>query len=291
MKFLLLVLYISISSVCFAQIKTLKKISGHVDDALKATIKHGDDISKMIISHSDDATKFLTHGEDISKLMVIHSDDFSRLGLHADDVVKLGIREGDDILHNFSSVHKSQDFINHKIKKTPIGNWSGMRGNSIYNIDLSSIPKRANSPSNPKTYRQLLEIEKNKPLDLPNLEIDRKIKFKKGIEELINGKGVKYSSGEPDFSNVSLFTVDIPQVTQRYGPNGTMANADKNLSKILGITPEEVREWINSNQFVWHELGDGTHAQLVPHAIHSNLDHSGAIAYNKYLKKIGAISE
>lgn len=117
MKFLLLVLYISISSVCFAQIKTLKKISGHVDDALKATIKHGDDISKMIISHSDDATKFLTHGEDISKLMVIHSDDFSRLGLHAADVVKLGIREGDDILHNFSSVHKSQDFINHKIKK------------------------------------------------------------------------------------------------------------------------------------------------------------------------------
>ena len=39
------------------------------------------------------------------------------------------------------------------------------------------------------------------------------------------------------------------------------------------------------------ELGAGTHAQLVPHAIHSNLDHSGAIAYNKYLKKIGAISE
>lgn len=288
MKRILIGVFFLFPVLSFAQGGILRKFATHTDDIMKMTAKHGDDIAKVLVIHSDDAARIFVHGDDLSKLMLLHSDDLARLGLKADDIAKLGLKEGDDILRNYSKILASQENIAKKIKSTPTKNglWSGVRGNSTFKIDLDSIPKRANSPSTPKSFRELLEIEKMKSLDLQNLPLINKNNFKQGIEDLLSGKGINYINGEPDFHSISLATVEIPQSAERYGIKGTMRAADGVLAKKLGIGTQELRIWINNNQFVWHELGDGLHAQLLPHAIHGNLGHSGGIAANKLLQNI-----
>ena len=61
-----------------------------------------------------------------------------------------------------------------------------------------------------------------------------------------------------------------------------MPEADKILAAKLGVDEYQVRQWINDNQYVWHERQDGRRIDLVCHDIHTNIPHTGGIAANKH---------
>jgi hypothetical protein len=95
-------------------------------------------------------------------------------------------------------------------------------------------------------------------------------------------RGVRFRNGEPDFSPFALATVKVAGfLDERYGSGGTMTGADKILAKRLGLEEQQVRQWINDNQYVWHERQDGKRIDLLCHDIHGNIPHSGGISANK----------
>jgi len=95
-------------------------------------------------------------------------------------------------------------------------------------------------------------------------------------------KGVRFKNCEPRFSPFTIATVKLKNyLTGRYGSEGTMPEADKILADRLRRPENQVRQWINENQYVWHERRDGRHIDLLSHDIHSNIPHTGGIAANK----------
>jgi hypothetical protein len=95
-------------------------------------------------------------------------------------------------------------------------------------------------------------------------------------------KGVRFINNEPDFSPYAIATVKLKAyLTGRYGGAGTMSEADKLLAAKLNRTEAQVRQWINDNQYVWHERQDGRRIDLVTHDVHTNIPHTGGIAANK----------
>lgn len=138
-------------------------------------------------------------------------------------------------------------------KNCPIenGTWTGERGDSMWQPDLEYIPQKFNLEE--KTWKEILD----------KYEID----------------GIEFKNGEPDFSEVSLGTVEIKD----FGSNRTdnFDKADIELAKQMGCRPEEVKQWRKKNQYTWHECKDMKTMQLVPSIIHGNITHSGGIAIAK----------
>jgi hypothetical protein len=94
--------------------------------------------------------------------------------------------------------------------------------------------------------------------------------------------GIRFKNGEPDFSPFAIATVKTGQyLDTRYGRQGTMPLADRLLAGRIDISERMVRNWINDNQYVWHERQDGRRIDLLPHDIHGNITHTGGIAINK----------
>ena len=58
--------------------------------------------------------------------------------------------------------------------------------------------------------------------------------------------------------------------------------------RIVCIGENTVRQWINDNQYVWHERQDGKRIDLLCHDIHGNIPHTGGISRNKARKETGS---
>jgi len=165
------------------------------------------------------------------------------------------------------------------------GRWSDPEkpGNSVWFPDMNSKPERSNDPVRPYTFRRLiwLNIIKNyKNIGFNSLRITI---LKINLILLAMGlKGIKFKNCEPRFSPFAIATVKLKNyLTGRYGSEGTMPEADKILADKLHRPENQVRQWINDNQYVWHERWDGRRIDLLSHDVHSNISHTGGIAANK----------
>jgi hypothetical protein len=165
------------------------------------------------------------------------------------------------------------------------GTWSDPQrpGNSVWFPDMNCVPQGANDPNVPRTFKKLLTLELLKPLSLPGLSAIRKTFLKVNMLRLRQGAmGVRFWNDEPDFRPFAIATVRLKQfLDTRYGSAGTMPTADKLLAARLGIGESALRQWINDNQFVWHERQDGKRIDLVSHTIHGNIPHTGGLSFNK----------
>ncbi|GBU27567.1 hypothetical protein R84B8_01101 [Treponema sp. R8-4-B8] len=168
------------------------------------------------------------------------------------------------------------------------GRWSDPEkaGNSIWFPDMNSIPERSNDPVKPYTFKGLiwLNIKKDyQSIGFSGLQITA---LKINLSLLATGvKGVRFFNYEPDFSPFAIATVKLKNyLTSRYGSEGTMPEADKILAFKLNRTEAQIRQWINDNQYVWHERKDGRRIDLLSHDIHANIPHTGGIAANKERK-------
>jgi hypothetical protein len=95
-------------------------------------------------------------------------------------------------------------------------------------------------------------------------------------------RGCDFINNEPQFWPYAIATVKLQEyLVSRYGSAGTMPEADRFLAARLGVSVGEVRQWINNNQYVWHERQDGQRIDLLCHDIHGNIPHTGGISANK----------
>ena len=170
------------------------------------------------------------------------------------------------------------------------GRWSNpeQAGNSVWYPDMNSIPEKSNDPYKPYTFRQLVMININKNYGSIGFSKIKTGKLKINLSLLAMGaKGISFYNNEPDFSPFAIATVKLgAYLTGRYGGEGTMPEADKTLAAKLSVTENQIRQWINDNQYVWHERQNGRHIDLVCHDVHTNIPHTGGIAANKHRKGI-----
>jgi hypothetical protein len=165
------------------------------------------------------------------------------------------------------------------------GHWQNPQspGNSVWFPDLHCIPQGSNDPYRPYTFKRLIVMNYMKPLNLPGLSPLKIAGVKVNLFRLSLGSiGIRFSNSEPDFRPFAIATVKIkPLLDNRYGVAGTMTYADKLLASRLGLSENTVRQWINDNQYVWHERQDGRHIDLLSHDIHGNIPHTGGISKNR----------
>ncbi len=135
------------------------------------------------------------------------------------------------------------------------GHWEGERGNSLWIPDDEYIPQKANPDG--LTWKELKE--------------------KYGI------KGIPFKNGEPDFSEITKGNVEINKYTNDRSKN--FSQADIELSKQRGCTPQEVREWREKNGYTWHESSDCKTMSKVPNDVHLNIPHRGGISAIKQGEK------
>ena len=145
-----------------------------------------------------------------------------------------------------------QSEYNDRISQTPRtgerGNWTGERGESVYEPSDKEI------------------IEK---LDKYKLS------------------GIEYKDGIPDFSKVSVETLEIGKMTgQREGPGGNFEQADMKLSAKWNSegrggrtdwTAGDVRDWRKEHGYSWHERNDMKTMDLAPSKIHQYFGHLGGV--------------
>lgn len=131
------------------------------------------------------------------------------------------------------------------------GSWDGFRGNSMWRPDREAIPTRYNPDE--FTWGEILD--------------------KYGIE------GIEYKDGDPDFSPVLKGEVEIDDFTDDRTSN--FAQADEDLAKQKGCSPEDVKIWREENGYTWHECRDCKTMQKIPREIHNNMDHSGGVSEYK----------
>jgi hypothetical protein len=168
------------------------------------------------------------------------------------------------------------------------GQWQNPQapGNCQWFPDLNWIPESSNDPYTPHTFKRIIVMNYLKPLSFLGVSIFRKIYLIVNLFRLSHGLvGIRFINNEPDFHPFAIATVKIKgYLDTRYGSEGTMPNADKILAARLGVREGIVRQWINDNQYVWHERQNGRHIDLVTHDIHGNIPHTGGIAMNKRRK-------
>lgn len=85
--------------------------------------------------------------------------------------------------------------------------------------------------------------------------------------------------GEPDFSKISKSTVKIGDFSINRDINFTQA--DEELAKQKGVSPEGVKDWRKENAYTWHERSDCQTMDLVPTEVHGNIPHFGGISVMK----------
>lgn len=142
------------------------------------------------------------------------------------------------------------------------GEWSGKKGDSTWIPDKTTIPDPENGKGgNPDklTWEEILK--------------------KYGID------GIVFEDGYPVFSpvlaeiNGKKAEVEIKNFTSNRSDN--FDQADLELAKKTGKSPEEIKQWRKENGYTWHEHQDCKTMQLVPKEIHNNTPHSGGISIAK----------
>lgn len=138
------------------------------------------------------------------------------------------------------------------------GKWSGERGNSTWKPDPEYVPpEKSKNPDKPYSNPDSLTWEKL----LEKYDID----------------GVEFKDGYPVFDDISKGTVEIDgfetggEVAKRHN----FAKAYRALSEERGCTWQEVKDWMDKNNYTWHECEDKKTMQKVPHEIHANIPHDG----------------
>ena len=143
-----------------------------------------------------------------------------------------------------------QSEYNDRISQTPRngerGCWTGERGESVY------------KPSDNEITEKLNKYELS---------------------------GIEYKNGIPDFSKVSVETLEIGKMTgQREGPGGNFEQADTKLSDKWNKEGRDgrtdwaagdVRDWRKANGYSWHERNDMKTMDLAPTKIHQYFGHFG----------------
>ena len=147
-----------------------------------------------------------------------------------------------------------------RVNRFPLncGIWTGERGNSDWIPDDNVIPKNRNE-SNPEGKT--------------NREIKDKYKF----------EFIPFKDGEPDFSKVVKGEVQIENFSEKRPKN--YSQADIQLAKERGCTPQEIKKWRIENKYTWHECKDCKTMQLVPIEVHGNIEHKGGISEMKAKNK------
>ena len=147
-----------------------------------------------------------------------------------------------------------------RINRLPLngGIWTWERGNSDWIPDDNVIPKNRNE-SNPEGKT--------------NREIKDKYKF----------EFIPFKDGEPDFSKVVKGEVQIENFSEKRPKN--YSQADIQLAKERGCTPQEIKKWRIENKYTWHECKDCKTMQLVPIEVHGNIEHKGGISEMKAKNK------
>lgn len=138
------------------------------------------------------------------------------------------------------------------------GIWSGEKGNSDWIPDDDVVPgDRRGTNSDGKTWKEL--------------------KKEYGFDS------IPFKDGEPDFSKIAKGEVQIDNFSESRTKN--FAQADIQLAKKRGVSPQEIKKWRLENKYTWHECKDCKTMQLVPTEVHGNIPHSGGIAETKSKNK------
>ena len=147
-----------------------------------------------------------------------------------------------------------------RINRFPLngGRWTGERGNSNWIPDDNVIPT-------------------NRKGSNPEGKTNREIKDKYGFEF------IPFKDGEPDFSKVVKGEVQIENFSEKRPKN--YSQADIQLAKEKGGTPQEIKKWRIENKYTWHERKDCKTMQLVPIEVHGNIEHKGGISEIKTKNK------
>ena len=144
------------------------------------------------------------------------------------------------------------------------GRWTGEPGDSVWIPDDNVIPPdKGYSNMHNKTWRQ--------------------IKAENGIS------GIRFADGRADFSPVAKYTVsfDWEQELGHDGIRHLIDTGDRQylhesafalLAKKLGKSVQEVKEYKERLNLVWHEEPDCTTLRLVSREVHDNIRHFGGIA-------------
>ncbi len=171
---------------------------------------------------------------------------------------KVNLIEPQDV--NLDCNEKIGEHIENKPKgilPSSYGEWTGERGNSTFIPDEDYVPANRN---------------------YSNLE-NRSMK---DILGEFGENGVEFKDGYPDFSKFSEAEVKIENMTERrYGLGGNFDQADEQLSKMTGMSKDEIRQMCIDKNLVWHECQDCQTMQLISREVHSNIPHSGGVSVIK----------
>lgn len=147
-----------------------------------------------------------------------------------------------------------------KMARTPDshGHWDGDRGNSKWHPDPNYIP-----PGKKK--------DTDRPYNNPDQLSWREICDKCGID------GIPFKEGFPDFSEVARGTVQIDgfETGKSDAKDRNFDRAYLAMAEQRGCKPEEVKQWMDKNNYTWHECEDKKTMQKVPHEVHANVPHDG----------------
>ena len=150
------------------------------------------------------------------------------------------------------------------------GHWTGEPGNSTW------VPDPQHKPKN-KGYNNM------KDKNMEQIMKEQKV------------KGIPYKDGIPDFSSVSKGKVSFDWekelgkdgVKKLTGPKKDRKElhekAFEKLAKEWGMTVDEVKNFKEVNNLVWHEDIDCKTLQLIPREIHDNINHTGGVSLFKII--------
>lgn len=110
------------------------------------------------------------------------------------------------------------------------------------------------------------------------------------FKERYGVEGVEYKSGEPDFEPFedeligSVQLEDLP--TQRGERDGSYAIASQLAAEKLGITADEVTEYMRENGLTWHECGDCKTMRAIPVEVNAAFPHTGGISIQRSVRAV-----
>lgn len=145
------------------------------------------------------------------------------------------------------------------------GIWTGERGNSLWIPDDEFVPIN-------KNYSNIF----NKKW--------RQIKSDHRVD------GVNYVLSRPDFSNITIDTVNFDwiraigsnKMEKLVGPKKEHFDlheyAFELLAKKWNKSYSEIHQYKDENIYVWHEDPDCSTLRLIPQEVHGNVDHWGGVA-------------
>lgn len=117
----------------------------------------------------------------------------------------------------------------------------------------------------------------------PDFEPFEKVLKKEDVEDFLFKK---YGENREVMGDVEGHLVADKIGTKRIGKEGTFAFAEEEISSQLGISSNDLNEYIEENDLTWHECGDRKTIRLVPTEINQAFKHTGGIGLQKDLEAL-----